>query len=255
MPPALRKTNVCTAALIGLILLILSLASEAQTRQTFVVVVANEPPFQIDESWNGSGAYSGVFADAIRTLGERTGLDLEIKASDYSDGLAMLGNGSADMMLGVRWTAQQTLFMEYIGTWFPAEPTVFFLGQDQDDILTYADLASMRIGVLNTARYFHPFAGDESLDKVGFDRYEDAFRALSKGRVDLVLAPRRQGSYLLRQVGMSFQIATYHDPGEPTYTAISKRSPLLLHRNLIAHTFLELQRERLFQRLLEIYDF
>lgn len=227
----------------------------ADETRPFVVVVSNSPPFRLVEQWNGSGQYSGVFIDAITMVSERTGVKLELKAASYSQALTMIGNGDADMMLGAKWTPQQTLFMDYLGTWFPAEPNVFFLARTQKDLWRYGDLARLKIGVLKAAKYFDPFDQDQTLRKTEFESYEKAFAALDRKEIDVVLSPQRQGLYRLKQLGLAFKIATYHDPGVPTYVTISKRSPLLKKRSLMEGALMEMRRERYFERLLEIYDF
>lgn len=241
--------------LIALVLMPAASPLAQETNNSFVVVITDMPPFRITEQWDGAGKFSGVFVDAISEMSERTGIKLSFTGKSYAEALAMIGDGSADMMLGVKWTAQQTVFMEYLSSWFPAESHVFFRNPGQKDLWTYDDLSGVRIGILRASRHFDRLDTDKALLKVEFDSYTDAFRALYDRQVDVVLAPLRQGRYTLKQLGMAFELATYHDPGEPTYIAISKKSLLLRERKLIDDVLIEMRRERYFERLLEIYDF
>jgi polar amino acid transport system substrate-binding protein len=103
---------------------------------------------------------------------------------------------------------------------------VFYLQEDQPDIVDYADLAGRRVAVLRGAKYFDRFDSDEDLEKVKLADYATAIRVVEGGRVDALIMPELQGDYLLKEHGQSLRKSTYNVPGRPSYIAVSKRSPL-----------------------------
>jgi len=219
----------------------------------YVVVVNNAPPFRLIEAWDDKSGYSGAYIDTVNEISRRTGLPLEFRNVPFARALAMMQAGRADMMLGPTWSIERADFMYYLNAAFPAEAKVFYLAPNSSDITRYRDLLNREIGVLRSARYFDPFDDDDRISKYKLDRYEAGFKMLSRGRLDALIIPERQGRFLSRDMGFNFRTASFRIPGLPSFITVSRNSRLLEHKEVIEKAMTELNAEGFFQRLISTY--
>ena len=215
------------AVLIGLVMtvvgLYLSTASTATAQQeTFLVAVNDAPPYRIVETdANGLKRYSGFYIDVAREMARRLDISLRFVDTPFRRALAMMQTGEADMMLGPNRTAEREVYMVFVEEPLPAESKSFYRMADSNDITRYEDLVGRVVGVQRGAAYFDPFDTDDTLTKFPVGDYEGAFRMLSIGRLDTVIAPTMLGDYLISQLDLPVVRSTFTAGGRPSYFAIS----------------------------------
>lgn len=204
----------------------LFVVAQVASAQTYTVAINHAPPYRIVQEGEEGSAHSGFYVDIMREAATRAGIDLEFKVVPFKRALVLLERGEADIMLGPNRTVEREAYLDYLDVEISREAKVFYLREDEPDIVDYADLAGRRIAVLRGAKYFDQFDSDEDLEKVKLASYATAIRVVEGGRVDALIMPELQGDYLLKEHGQPLRKSTYSVPGRPSYIAVSKRSPL-----------------------------
>jgi polar amino acid transport system substrate-binding protein len=139
----------------------------------------------------------------------------------------MVQQGEVDVMLGPLETEERSELIEFVAPAFPPERRLFFYLNKEHRIERYADLYGRAIGVLEGASYFPRFDDDEDLLKEPAPRYENLMLMLQKGRVDVVIAPELVGLYAVEKLGLDIEVSPFFVPGERSYIAVAKNSPVI----------------------------
>lgn len=189
-----------------------------------VTVGANHaPPYRIVEGSERSGLYVDIFEE----IAERLGWKVHYREAPFRRVLRMVQQGEVDVMLGPLETEERAELMEFVAPAFPPERRLFFYLNSEHRIERYADLYGRAIGVLEGASYFPRFDDDEKLLKEPAPRYENLMLMMQKGRVDVVIAPELVGLYTVEKLGLDVEVSPFFVPGERSYIAVAKNSPVL----------------------------
>ena len=194
----------------------------AHQQEIFLVAVNDAPPYRIiTTDINGLKSYSGFYIDVAREMARRLDITLRFVDTPFRRALSMMVTGEADMMLGPNRTAEREAFMVYVEEPLPSEPKSFYRMEGEPDIARYEDLAGRIIGVQRGSAYFDPFDTDDGLTKFPVGDYDGAFKMLSIGRLDTVIAPTMLGDYLVSHLGLPIVRSTFTAGGRPSYFAVS----------------------------------
>ena len=189
-----------------------------------VTVGANHaPPYRILDG----GEPAGLYIDIFEEIAERLGWEVIYREAPFRRVLRMVQQGQVDVMLGPLATDEREEMMAFVAPAFPPERRLFFYMDEQHRIDRYADLYGRAIGVLEGATYFPRFDNDQELLKEHAPRYENLMLMMQKGRVDVVIAPELVGRYTVRTLGLDVRISPFFVPGERSYIAVARQSPVL----------------------------
>ena len=190
---------------------------------TITVGANHAPPYRILEG----GERTGLYVDIFEEIAERLGWEVHYREAPFRRVLRMVQQGEVDVMLGPLETEERSELMEFVAPAFPPERRLFFYLNKEHRIDRYADLYGRAIGVLEGASYFSRFDDDEDLLKEPAPRYENLMLMLQKGRVDVVIAPELVGLYAVEKLGLDIEVSPFFVPGERSYIAVAKNSPVI----------------------------
>ena len=190
---------------------------------TITVGANHAPPYRIIENGERTGLYVEIFEE----IAERLGWEVHYREAPFRRVLRMVQQGEVDVMLGPLETEERAELIEFVAPAFPPERRLFFYLNKEHRIERYADLYGRAIGVLEGASYFPRFDDDEDLLKEPAPRYENLMLMLQKGRVDVVIAPELVGLYAVEKLGLDIEVSPFFVPGERSYIAVAKNSPVI----------------------------
>ena len=190
---------------------------------TITVGANHAPPYRILQGGEKTGLYVEIFEE----IAERLGWEVHYREAPFRRVLRMVQQGEVDVMLGPLETEERAELMEFVAPAFPPERRLFFYLNKEHRIERYADLYGRAIGVLEGASYFPRFDDDEDLLKEPAPRYENLMLMLQKGRVDVVIAPELVGLYTVEKLGLDVEVSPFFVPGERSYIAVAKNSPVI----------------------------
>lgn len=189
------------------------------------VGVNHAPPYRIIDADQKSGLYVEIFEEIADLLGWQ----VHYREAPFRRVLQMVVQGDVDIMLGPVRTEARNDRLEFVAPAFPPERRLFFYLNDKHRIERYSDLYGKRIGVLEGARYFNRFDNDENLMKEPAPRYENLMQMMARDRIDVVIAPELVGLYTVRKLGLAARVSPFFVPGERSWIAVSKQSPVLAY--------------------------
>lgn len=190
---------------------------------TITVGANHAPPYRILQGGERTGLYVEIFEE----IAERLGWEVHYREAPFRRVLRMVQQGEVDVMLGPLETEERSELIEFVAPAFPPERRLFFYLNKEHRIDRYADLYGRAIGVLEGASYFPRFDDDEDLLKEPAPRYENLMLMLQKGRVDVVIAPELVGLYAVEKLGLDIEVSPFFVPGERSYIAVAKNSPVI----------------------------
>ena len=190
---------------------------------TITVGANHAPPYRILQGGERTGLYVEIFDE----IAERLGWEVHYREAPFRRVLRMVQQGEVDVMLGPLETEERSELIEFVAPAFPPERRLFFYLNKEHRIERYADLYGRAIGVLEGASYFPRFDDDEDLLKEPAPRYENLMLMLQKGRVDVVIAPELVGLYAVEKLGLDIEVSPFFVPGERSYIAVAKNSPVI----------------------------
>ncbi|OZB15847.1 MAG: ABC transporter substrate-binding protein [Marinobacter sp. 34-60-7] len=202
----------------------LSANQEADAAPVSVTVGINHsPPYRIFEGADHSGLYLEIF----EAMADHLGWQVHYREAPFRRLLLMMQQGEIDVMLGPLQTKRRESFMAFAVPAFPPERRLFFYLDDGHQINRYDDLYGRAIGVQEGAVYFDRFDTDEQLTKEPATNYENLMKMMQHGRVDVVIAPELVGLYTARRLGVEVKVSPFFVPGERSWIAVSRESPLV----------------------------
>lgn len=219
-----------TAVLMALVFPVSAQQGTETVEALTVTVGANHaPPYRIIEG----GEPTGLYVDIFQEIADRLGWKVHYREAPFRRVLRMVQQGEVDVMLEPLEplepleTAGRTELMEFVAPAFPPERRLFFYLNAENRIERYADLYGRAIGTLEGASYFSRFDSDDRLLKEPAPRYENLMLMMQKGRVDVVIAPELVGLYTVEELGLDVKVSPFFVPGERSYIAVAKNSPVL----------------------------
>ena len=155
-----------------------------------VLTVATNTDFPPYAYTNEYGESCGIDMDIAHALAEKLNLDLVIMDMEFTDALAAVQEGKADVVIsGITATEDRMQKMEFSDVY--ATNTLVIMISERSNIKTVDDLHDSRIGVKeNTVESLY-CAEDFGYSNVKtYDSYLDAILSLERNRVDCIVLDR-----------------------------------------------------------------
>lgn len=242
-------------ALVGSLFLFLCLplwaqqGTETVAPLTVTVGANHAPPYRIIRGDEKTGLYVDIFQE----IADRLGWQVHYREAPFRRVLRMVQQGEVDVMLGPLETEERRAMMEFVAPAFPPERRLFFYVNKEHAIDGYDDLYGRAIGVLEGASYFPRFDGDDKLLKEPAPRYENLMLMMQKGRVDVVIAPELVGLYTIEKLGLDVGVSPFFVPGERSYIAVARNSPVLQYADDIRAALKLIEMEGIHENLVLKY--
>lgn len=236
--------------LTGLFFCLLPLIAVAQEARIVTVGINHAPPYRVVTDHGVTGLYVDIFNE----IANRIDWQVRYVEAPFRRVLRMMEEGKVDVMLGPLKSDEREQMMSFVAAVYPPERKLFFYRSDEHRIMGYDDLRGKKIGVLSGAKYFDRFDNDKELVTEPISRYENLMKMLEKDRVDVVIAPELVGRYTVNQLGADVSVSPYQVPGEHSYIAISRASPLISQQDEINRAFEQMRVEGTYDRLVMSYQ-
>lgn len=225
------------------------LISNAEEDCTVTVGVNHAPPYRVvtDEG------VTGLYVDIFNEIADRIDCNVRYAEAPFRRVLLMMEEGRVDVMLGPLKTEEREQMMAFVAPVFPPERKLFFYVREENRITEYDDLYGKKVGVLAGASYFAEFDTDEELIKEPIGRYENLMRMLEMDRVDVVVAPELVGRDTVNRLDIDASVSPYQVPGEHSYIAISRTSPVFSRQDEIIRVFEQIRQDGTYDQLVRGY--
>nr|WP_282450791.1 transporter substrate-binding domain-containing protein [Marinobacter bryozoorum] len=229
--------------------LLLCLLSPLANATKVTVGVNHSPPYRILDD----GEARGFYIDVFNALADQLGWEIEYQAVPFRRVLWMLESGEADIMLGALPTEKRIGYLDFSIAAFPPEPKHFFYVHPENRITRYADLKGKVIEVLRGSTYNADFDKDPSLIREPGISYPMLMRMLEAGRLDVVVAPELVGRHSAATVSDRLRVSPFTLSGQTSYIAISRKSPVMAHRDDLQAALARLRDNGTFDRIQRRY--
>lgn len=210
------------------LIVFISLASVAQsqekTRYTIGIAIGF-PPYQFTIAKQAAG----IDADVTRLVFQKLGKDIIFRQNNWENLLLGLihGTNAVDVLCGAELSPQRTKLLEFSDTYYQRTSVVFVTKgssyQSLNDLngkVVTGDKNSFAERVINR----------QKIRIMATQSKQESFRLLKENRVQAVIAPRKVGLYLSRQISLAIRIISVNDPGSPVAFAVSKSNAILARK-------------------------
>ncbi len=164
------------------------------------------------------GREAGIDIDVASALATELGLELELVSIEASAAAEALSSGDVDIFMSVPFTESAVLEVSFAGWYTASGPAVF---SSVEDTLTAEPAPGQTTAVQQGSEAYWALSfeyGEAAL--VVTDSLRDAFEALDRGEVSVVVGDALTGAYLLRDFeGLGF--AGQYGPATPIGIAVA----------------------------------
>nr|WP_050949898.1 ABC transporter substrate-binding protein [Gordonia effusa] len=185
----------------------------AEIRESGVLRIGTNPPYQPNEFKNRDGEIIGYDVDLMRAVSQVLGLRPEFKESDFDKIIPAIQSGTFDMgMSSFTDTAEREKQVDFV-TYFSAG---VLWAQRTDDDVDPDNACGLKVGVQATtyedtdevpAKSAKCVAqGKEPIVKVKFDSQDEAVNALLLGRVDALSADSPVTAYAVKKTDGQLEV-------------------------------------------------
>ena len=167
-----------------------SAVAEVDTIESGVLTVCSDVPYAPFEYEDESGEIIGVDIDLMRAIGEKLGLELEVKDTDFDGIFAALAAEQCDVIASsVSITDERKENNEFTQGYFEIQQSVLVRKGEAETYKALADLAGKTIGVQSetTGEAYAQENKPDGAKITSFTGADEMFTALKAGQVDAVL--------------------------------------------------------------------
>ena len=209
-----------------LFVFILTFSLDAKALKELRIATYIEEPF----SYIKNNRLVGENIEIAKVLAESLNLEPIFIHCPFARCLAMVKNGHADMIFGLRRFPEREINLTFISPPYVIQyyPLRFFtLKSANKSITKFSDLQNLTVGTLRGATYFDQFDKNTQIKKIEVTTREQLVNMLLKNRFDTFLDREESIEPLLSQeeYNKKFSLAKFqYDKADATYIAISKLS-------------------------------
>ncbi len=185
------------------------------------------PPFDFAGQ---NGQHTGLSADYINLIKQRTGLKINIRTGVWEDILKQMQNGKLDGLACAVKTKERTAYLDFTKPYLKV-PTVIIVRDDNQSISDLSDLNGKTVSI-NKSSYLHDWmVARYPQIKLNLSTSNEAsIEAVSYGEADAYIGNLAVANYLIRKRLLTnlTVVKRLDDMMTETAVAIDKRQPLLL---------------------------
>lgn len=226
-----------------------AIAAPTEPSEPLRVVGSEDPPFRTLDK----GRASGLYFELLRAAAERAGWPVQIDIVPPARALQMLEHGSADAMMGPMRTPERERYLHYSRVTLPVEDKAFYTRAQASPITQLSDLHSLRLGVQLGKRYGPAIDDNPLLRRSEISNYRSALTMVALGRLDVAVAPEREGDRVVKDLQLPLVKQPLRLPGRTPYLVLARQSPWLARLPELEQAFESLQRDGTWASLLQRY--
>jgi len=190
-----------------------------------------DPDWEPFEKLDAEGRYTGIAADLVRLIAERSGVDLRLlPTSDWNASLAASARGDCLVLAFLNRTPEREKWLVFTEPYFE-DPTVIITREEHDFIADLSRLDSATVALPRGTSIEERIRRDyPRLTVLLTDSERSAMNAVSERTADLTLRSLAMAAYTIRKEGyfnlrIAGQLADYDNSFR---MGVSKDHPLLL---------------------------
>jgi ABC-type amino acid transport substrate-binding protein len=199
-------------------------------RPTHVVIATSvdQQPFHFVDN---EGHVTGMLVDLWRLWGRENGIEITFKSGTWSESLAMVREGKADIHAGCFYSKDREVFMDFAIPLSPSD-THFFFHKSVFGLKDLEDLTGFKIGVLKNdfaAEFIRQHLPGASI--ASYSSNQALFDAVQSGNIRVFVGDTPTALFFLKKRGLQSQFR--HHPARPLYSntyfgAVAKGKPALV---------------------------
>lgn len=227
------------------------LCSKDHNDEVVKVGVGFFPPWISAEN----GVVKGYDYDLLRHIFSRMGVKADFVPMQFSNILKGLEIGDIDITASLFFREERNVYIRFISPPYRTRSTINFYTRKVTGtaVSKYIDIAGMRVGVSEGAKYFPTFDLDDRMIKVAYSSPPDCFNALVAGEVDVVVCSGSTGTYYIKELGLTNYVKScefkYAPKLMPVYLGISRKSHLADRADEISTVVRSLQKTGILDEL------
>ncbi len=204
---------------------VLSISSHTRASEPILIVTETWPPYVFEED----GQAKGFDWDVSRRIFQQMGYEPELRFLPWKKAVDMVVSGQAAALLDVKITPERELSMRFPETHLSsAESTLFAFSSEPFLYEGLNSLSGLRVGVQSGYVYSRAFTDSVLFKRVPAGSMEENFQMLLSGDVDLVMANRMVGLYVLKTLGIKGVSASRASVTQgKVYIAFSRAHPFV----------------------------
>jgi len=216
------------------------LSMTAQATEKLTCATNEFAPFGFTEN----DTLTGIEVDLVQEIAHRLKFDISLTMMPWKRMLQFMEDGTIDCMFAAFKTPEREVYMDYTSVPIHISSLVFF-EKDGSHIKfeTLEDLKGLTVGLVRGFKTNEAF--DAAVSKGVFrvdevNNFDQNFKKLSAGRVDLVLVNRHVGGRILKKLGIT-NVHPLPVPlsATPAYLTFSKKRQ---HADLVSLFDIELKK-------------
>lgn len=172
----------------------------------------------------------GLIVDITRALGEKVGLNIEVKLLDWAQAQEMVQQGKADALLQINRTEKREALYDFSVPLLKSDFTIF-RRLDKVDIIDVASLRGRTVGIEMKGLPCSDFRDEPEISLRYIPDWQEGFKLIRSGEIDAIVVDRWIGEYELFLSGFE-DIVPVHKPIQTSYThiAVQKGNHILLDK-------------------------
>ena len=217
------------------------------------VAFTHWPPWKVIKD----GKFSGIDADILKTIGERTGITFEFVACPWRRCIELLKNGDVDMITNFGDTPERREYADYIQEPYVTEMIALYKKKGTPVVIEKeSDLSKYKIGEISGAIYFPSYDQREDLDKVTVSNEMQLFKMLESRRIDVLIGYESQIDYQVGIDGYSgaFEKCLFKKKGISSFLALTKKRDLTAYNRIIRDTLRAMGKDGTIQSIISSYS-
>lgn len=246
-------------SLLLVVLLCLSLALAACAAQPDKLVVGTSADYPPYESVDEQGNYVGFDMDLIREIGNRIGMEVEIKDMPFDSLVAAVQEGKVDAVIAAMQKSPEREEKVDFSEGYHTQVDAFLVKGDSTIVMTNPqDAAGLKIGV-QTGTLQEQWAVDNlvplgtSEDQIfRYERVDQGALDVKNGRIDVLFINADPAAELAQKEGLKLALVTGETVAAPQAIAIQKGNTELL--NKINQALADLEQEGFITQLREKWN-
>ena len=201
-----RGRGPLTALALLFLLLIPTRELPAATQSITVAMTGKYPPFSF---YDQQGNLAGFDVEVARALARELDAELTIVTTEWDGILAGLLAGKYDAIIGsMAITAERQMQVDFSEPYYISGAQLFVPAGQAGIILSLADLAGRRVGVVLGETFEHYLTEQHpDIETVTYKSTVDIYQDMDNGRLDGFVTDRLVGSYQIRAAGQPLKPA------------------------------------------------
>jgi signal transduction histidine kinase/CheY-like chemotaxis protein/HPt (histidine-containing phosphotransfer) domain-containing protein len=188
-----------------------------------------DPKFVPFEYLNDEGIHSGIAADLLSLISERTGLSFEYDPTlNWTETTRKAEEGSIDVLSAVGYTKERSAYLTYLPAYIHFQRAII-IQKSNTSVTSFSDLEGRQVAVQRGSSHEGFLTSYPSITPRFYDTVEEALLAVNRGEEVAFVGNEATSAYLSRSLGLTeLTIIPISEDAEQTlHIAVQRSKPIL----------------------------